>query len=380
MIVSVIRDLGFVQWDPVDVVAPSHLITLWSRVGKFRMSDLDRLLWDDKKLFEHWSHAASIVLTEDYPLFYSLMKRYPESLSKSWGGWKARARKWLAENKGLRKKILNELGKGPLRLSEFEDHARGKRSADGWTSGSDVSTALFHMQMSGDVMVVGHEGRQNIWGLSETFLPSWVARNELPEQEVEREGAERTIRALGTASPSEINRYFLRGRYLDLKKALERLQEESTVHRVQVTGLGGERYIHDRDVQLLESMNSRVWQPRMSLLAPFDNLLAVREGTSRLFGFDYVHENFLPKNKRKFGTYVLPILWGDRFIGRVDPKMDRENERLVVNSIHAEPGAPKDKEVALKIRGTIENLAEFLGAKEVEYTARVPKAWRNSLR
>ena len=380
MIVSVIRDLGFVQWDPVDVVAPSHLITLWSRVGKFRMSDLDRLLWDDKKLFEHWSHAASIVLTEDYPLFYSLMKRYPESLSKSWGGWKARARKWLAENKGLRKKILNELGKGPLRLSEFEDHARGKRSADGWTSGSDVSTALFHMQMSGDVMVVGHEGRQNIWGLSETFLPSWVARNELPEQEVEREGAERTIRALGTASPSEINRYFLRGRYLDLKKALERLQEESTVHRVHVTGLGGERYIHDRDVQLLESMNSRVWQPRMSLLAPFDNLLAVREGTSRLFGFDYVHENFLPKNQRKFGTYVLPILWGDRFIGRVDPKMDRENERLVVNSIHAEPGAPKDKEVALKIRGTIENLAEFLGAKEVEYTARVPKAWRNSLR
>ncbi len=380
MIVSVIRDLGFVQWDPVDVVAPSHLITLWSRVGKFRMSDLDRLLWDDKKLFEHWSHAASIVLTEDYPLFYSLMKRYPESLSKSWGGWKARARKWLAENKGLRKKILNELGKGPLRLSEFEDHARGKRSADGWTSGSDVSTALFHMQMSGDVMVVGHEGRQNIWGLSETFLPSWVARNELPEQEVEREGAERTIRALGTASPSEINRYFLRGRYLDLKKALERLQEESTVHRVQVTGLGGERYIHDRDVQLLESMNSRVWQPRMSLLAPFDNLLAVREGTSRLFGFDYVHENFLPKNKRKFGTYVLPILWGDRFIGRLDPRMDRENERLVVNSIHAEPGAPKDKEVALKIRGTIENLAEFLGAKEVEYMARVPKAWRNSLR
>ena len=380
MIVSVIRDLGFVQWDPVDVVAPSHLITLWSRVGKFRMSDLDRLLWDDKKLFEHWSHAASIVLTEDYPLFYSLMKRYPESLSKSWGGWKSRARKWLAEDKGLRKKILKELGKGPLRLSEFEDHARGKRSADGWTSGSDVSTALFHMQMSGDVMVVGHEGRQNIWGLSETFLPSWVARNELPEQEVEREGAERTIRALGTASPSEINRYFLRGRYLDLKKALERLQEESTVHRVHVTGLGGERYIHDRDVQLLESMNSRVWQPRMSLLAPFDNLLAVREGTSRLFGFDYVHENFLPKNKRKFGTYVLPILWGDRFIGRVDPKMDRENERLVVNSIHAEPGAPKDKEVALKIRETIENLAEFLGAKEVEYTARVPEHWRNSLR
>src|SRR6267143_3144412 len=104
-ILSVIRDLGFVQWDPINVVAPSHLLTLWSRVGNFRLSDLDRLLWDEKKLFEHWSHAASIVLTEDYPLFYSMMKRYPESLSKSWGVWKVRARKWLAEHQGLRKKI-----------------------------------------------------------------------------------------------------------------------------------------------------------------------------------------------------------------------------------------------------------------------------------
>ena len=379
-ILSVIRDLGFVQWDPINVVAPSHVLTLWSRVGNFRLSDLDRLLWEEKKLFEHWSHAASIVLTEDYPLFYSLMKRYPESLSKSWGGWRERARTWLPQHAELRKTILRELKKGPLRLSEFEDHGRTKGRADGWGFGSDVSTMLFHLQMSGEAMIVGHEGNQNIWGLAETFLPSSVARNELPEQEVEREGAERTIRALGTASPSEINRYFLRGRYLNLKKALERLQEESIIHRVRIEGISGERYVHDRDVRLLESMNSDAWRPRMSLLAPFDNLLAVREGTSRLFGFDYVHENFLPKKKRKFGTYVLPILWGDRFIGRVDPKMDRKNERLVINSIYAEPGAPRDKEVALKIRETIENLAEFLGAKEVEYTASVPKPWRNSLR
>src|SRR2546421_10949533 len=373
-ILSVIRDLGFVQWGPVNVVAQSPLITLWSRVGQFRTSDLDRLLWDEKKLFEHWSHAASIVLTEDYPLFYSLMRRYPESLSKSWGGWKARAKKWLADSKGLRKKILSELTKGPLRVSEFEDHVRTKRSADGWTSGSDVSTALFHLQMNGEVMVVGHHGTQNVWGLSETFLPSWVQRKELTEPEVEQEGAQRTLRALGTASPSEINRYFLRGRYLNLRKALERLQAESTIHRVHIAGLGGERYVHDRDVRLLESLNSDAWKPRMSLLAPFDNLLGVREWTARLFGFDYVHEIFLPKDKRKFGTNVLPILWGDRFIGRVDPKMDRENEKLVINSIHAESGAPADKDVALKMRETIEHLGELLGAKEVGYTADAPES------
>jgi len=91
-ILSVIRDLGYVQLDPINTVAPSHVLVLWSRVGDFQLSDLDRLLWDEKKVFEHWSHAASIVLTEDYPLHYSLMRQYPESLSKSWGGWKAKAR------------------------------------------------------------------------------------------------------------------------------------------------------------------------------------------------------------------------------------------------------------------------------------------------
>jgi len=380
-ILSVVRDLGYVQLDPVNVVAPSHVIALWSRLGKFRLSDLDRLLWDEKKLFEHWSHAASIVLTEDYPLYFSLMRRYPESLSKSWGGWQVRARKWLAEHAELREKILRELKKGPLRLSEFEEYVRTKRSADLWSSGNAVSIALSHLQMSGDVMVVGHAGNQKIWGLSEDFLPSWVERKELGADEAEREGALRTIRALGTASPSEINLYLLRGRYLNLKKALKHLEEESTIHRVHVTGLSGkgERYIHALDIPLLESMDSDAWQPRMSLLAPFDNLTSARGMTNRIFGFEYVHENYLPQNKRKFGTYVLPILWGDRFIGRVDPKMDRENQKLVVNSIHAEPGAPGDKEISVKIRETIEHLAEFLGAKEVEYTARVPKAWRHSL-
>ncbi|MGH8649897.1 MAG: DNA glycosylase AlkZ-like family protein, partial [Burkholderiales bacterium] len=80
------------------------------------------------------------------------------------------------------------------------------------------------------------------------------------------------------------------------------------------------------------------------------------------------------------GYYVLPLLWGDRFIGRVDPRMDRRNEKLLINSVHAERGAPVDKEVSSKIGEAIERLAEFLGAKEVVYTARIPTAWRNSLR
>lgn len=376
-----VRDLTFVQWDPIAVVAPSHVLSFWNRVGDFPISDLERLLWDEKRLFLHWvNFAASIVLTEDYPLYYSMMKRYPESIGKSWGQRKPRTRKYIAEHKKLRESILNQLKSGPLQQTQFKEYVRTK-SVDGWSTGSEVSRMLFHMEMSGEVMITGHQANRNIWTLSEMFLPEWVEKEDLEEEEVERVAAQKAIRALGTASPREINYYFPRGRYENLKKTLEHLQGESMIHQVHVVGLGGndERYVHDLDIGLLESLQSDAWQPRVSLLPPFDNLLTVRGWTSRIFDFKYALDMFFPEEKRKFGYYVLPILWGDKLIGRVDPRLDRQKEKLLINSVHAEPGSPSDKEVASMIKGTIERLAEFLGAKEVVYSARVPKAWRMSL-
>lgn len=381
-ILSVIRDLAYVQWDPISIVAPSHLISLWCRLGDFRPSDLDRLLWKEKKLFQHWTPVASIVLTEDYPLYYSLMSRYPQSLSSSWETPRAQAKRFLAEHSELRKKVLNELRKGPLQLSGFKDTPRRKWSGGQWTFGTDVSLMLFHLLMSGKVMVVGHRGNQNVWGLSEPFLPRWVDRTELSDEAFEREAAQRAIRALGAATPSEIHYYFVRGRYQNLRATLQRLQDESTIHRVTVAGLStrDERYIHDRDVPLLESMGSAAWRPRMSLLPPFDNLICSTPRTSRLFGFDYVREQFLPQEKRKYGTYVLPILWGERLIGRIDPRLDRARGELLVNAVHAEPDAPRDREIASQVGETITRFATFLGASKVTYTSRVPGAWKRSLR
>jgi uncharacterized protein len=381
-IVSVVRDMTFVQWDPIAVVAPSHVLSLWNRVGDFRLTDLDGLLWEEKRLFLHWGNfAASIVLTEDYPLYYSMMKRYPESIGKSWGSRKPRTRKFLAEHKVLGKSILNQLKKGALQLNQFKEYIP-KKSLDGWGSGSEVSTMLFHLEMSGEIMVAGHQGNRNIWTLSETFLSQRAEKKELTEEEVECLAAQKAIRALGTASRREINYYFPRGRYQNLKKALDGLEADSLIHRVRVAELPGkdERYVHDQDINLLESIEDDAWEPRVSLLPPFDNLICGRERTNRIFGFDYNHEMFLPKHKRKYGYYVLPILWGDRLIGRIDPVMEKSKEKLMINSVHAEPRAPGDKEVASKIAEKIEKLGEFLGAKEVAYTARVPKAWKTSLR
>ena len=275
--------------------------------------------------------------------------------------------------------MLAELGRGPLQPTQFRDYVRTKRNEDGWSSGSDVSRMLFHMHMSGEVMVVGRERNQNIWGLSEEFLPSWVVRKELSEEEFEREAAQRAIRGLGTAILREVRYYFPPGRYQNLKSTLTQLEEESVIHQVSVDDLREKdrRYIHDLDVPLLESASTGAWEPRMSLLPPFDNMLRQH---ARVFAFDYVREQFLPKEKRRFGTYVLPILWGERFIGRIDPQLDKKEEKLVINSVHAEPGAPGGKEISTMIGETIEHLADFIGAKEVVYRGPAPAEWKSALR
>ncbi len=381
-ILAAVKKTCYIQWDPISVIAPSHVIALWARLGSFRLSSLEKLMWKEKKLFLHWTPIATVVLTEDYPLYYSLMKRYPESLTRSWGSQAARAKKFLVEHKSLRKSILSELKNGPMQLTQFQHYVRSKRSEDGWSSGSDVSTMLYHLHMSGEVMVVGHEGNQNVWGLSEEFLPGWTERRTLPQDEVEREAALRTIGAMGAASPSEIYRYFIRGRFKNLKGAIQSLLDDSMIHRIDIPGQRSRDgfFIRDQDVALLQEMETDTWQPRMTLLAPFDNMVAVRDWTKRVFAFGYVHEQFLPREKRRYGTFVLPILWGDRIIGRVDPRMDADSGKFVVNTVHAEPGAPDSKEVATEIADTIRLFSEFLGADEVLYSSMVPHAWKSVLR
>ncbi len=381
-IVSVVRDLAYVQWDPVSIVAPSHLISLWSRLGDVRPAELERLMWKERRLFLHWIPFAAIVRTEDYPIFHSLMVRYPDSLSDSWGAQRAEAKRFIAGHRELKKRVLRDLRGGPRTMAQFQDHSRTRRNDGDWAPGSDVEEMLFHLLMSGSVMVVGHEGAQNLWGLAEEFLPEWVDRARLSEEEADGLAAERAVRALGTATPPELKRHFVRGCYRDVRGLLARLERESKVRRVAVEGLKERdgRYVHAEDVPLLESLRTTEREPRVSLLPPFDNLLYDIGRTRRLFGFDYVREQFLPKEKRRYGTYVLPILWGDRLIGRIDPRFDKERAELVLNAVHAEPDAPEGRDVGRAVADTILRFGTFLGADRVSYPSKVPPIWKSALR
>jgi hypothetical protein len=234
-------------------------------------------------------------------------------------------------------------------------------------------------------MVSGRRGIQKAWDLSERVLPHWTPRDELSEEEVVRRAAQRSLRALGVGKPEEIKQYFTRSRYPGLPGVLKELQSEGQIEPVSVMTESGKPmpgtwYVHAEDLALLDRIERGDWEGRTTLLSPFDNLIADRKRTEQLFNFRFRIEIYTPAAKREYGYYVLPILHNDRLIGRIDPRMDRKAKQLHVNAVHAEPDAPGGLETGQAIAGAINELADFLGAREVVYTERVPEIWKASLR
>jgi hypothetical protein len=389
---EVARALGCLQIDPIGVVARSHLLVMFSRLGPYDVADLERLIYDDKQLFEYWAHCASFVLTEDYALFSRRFRDYP---------WRARTRAWVKQNEKLRRYVLNAIRRrGPLLSRQLEEDGLDPRRwvSTGWTSGRNISRMLDYLWIDGRLMVAGREGIQKLWDLSERCLPDWTPRDKLTEREVVRRAAQKSLRALGVGTAQHIKYHFIRGFYPNLAQALAELEAEGKIVPIQfrrddpvgrLRDVPPERlymaerlnnigtwYIHADDLPLLDQLSNGAWQPRTTLLSPFDNLICDRKRTELMFDFNYRIEIYVPKAKRKYGYYVLPILHGDQFIGRVDPAMDRENERLIINAVQAEPGVPGS---AWPVAGAIEDLATFLGAKEIEYTKKVPEQWKRVL-
>lgn len=388
-IMKLFSDLSYVQLDPTQALAPSHLIVLWSRLGAFREADLDRLLWKDRKLFEYWAHMASIVPTEDYPLYSPRMKRFHQGDRV----WDVRLREWMKDNSNLKEYVLSEIrSRGPLSSHDFEDRSEdawdkarrkwGLKPSD-WSSGRSVSRMLEFLFHDGTIMVAGRQGRQKVWDLSERCLPDWTPKTSLTEAEVEYLGAQRSLKALGVATPKEIAWHFLVRRYPNLRSTIERLTADSKIIPVELTDVPrvkGRFYIHADDLDKAEALSKGEWEPRTTLLSPFDNLITDKDRTQLLFDFFFRVEIYTPKHKRKHGFYVLPILDGDRLVGRIDPFMDRQNERLVINAVYAEAGLQGGRAQAQRIARAADELGGFLGAKRVVYPGRIPDPWKGYLK
>jgi uncharacterized protein len=345
---QVLRGLRVLQLDPVNVVARSHLLVLWSRLGGFDRNDLDALLWRERWLFEYWAHAASLVLTEDYPIHGLMMRAYQVTEGPQ---------KWMEANDSFRRYVLDRLrDAGPLPGEAIEDRSAVSWTSTGWTNGRNVDRMLDTLWKQGVITVVGRDGLRRLWGLAD-----FPAAADLPREELVTLAAGHALRALGVARARDVERHFTIGRYPGLD--LERMD---WARPVRVEGGREKWWVHRDTLGLLDEE----WRPRTTLLSPFDNLICDRDRTERLWSFAYRNEIYVPKHKRRFGSYVMPVLAGERLIGRVTPRMDRKLGELVVEGVFAEDacaGLMADAPVT----AAIESLASFAAAGSVRYAGPV---------
>jgi uncharacterized protein len=357
-IVDTVRALGEVQMDPTSAVARTEHLVLWSRLGsRFRITELERLLWQERALFEYWAH---ILPTSDLPIHRISMRRYPQGD----GSRRVYVRNWLEANEAFRRYVLRELRRrGPLRARDLEDRAAEGWRTGGWNDeGQSVPMLLDILWHQGRVMIVGRDGQQRVWDLAERSLPVTPMRSGV---EASREVIQRDARAGGVTQPEKIGHLF-DGSPPGRERAMQTLVREGVLVPVEVDGLRG-RWVTHRD--LLD----RSFRGRTALLSPFDDLISDRDRTERLFGFRFRLEIYVPKVKREFGYFVLPILRGDRLVGRIDPLFDRKAGVLRINAVYPEADAkPSDWPSAKR---AIDRLGSWLGAGEIAYP-RLPSVWR----
>jgi uncharacterized protein YcaQ len=277
-VLDTVRRLGFLQLDPIATVAtPQHLV-LWSRLGAFDTAELDRLLWTERKLFE-W--AAFIWPIEDLPLIRPRMRNQTSGKYL----WQRRTNEWLRANESFRRYVLRELERrGPLLSRELEDRSVGGSDWSRWYGNRKVAQLLDLLHARGVVAIVGRRHGQRLWDLAERWYPE-----------------------TGTVSLAEADRLLAERRFRALGVRLEK----------------GEWLAHP------EGEDAPV-PGRVTLLSPFDRLIHDRDRAEALFDFRYRLEMYVPRAKREYGYYVLPILVGDRLVGRVEPRFDRKTGTLEV--------------------------------------------------
>lgn len=378
-ILDTVRALRHLQLDPTNAVARSHLLVLWSRLGRYDPADLDALLWKQRRLFEY---RAFIYPTEDYPIHEWRMRYFARGDTP----WPRRVRAFLEKNRALRRHILTRLRReGPLLSRQFEDRAVTPWHSSGWSSGRNVSLMLEFLSAKGLIMVAAREDGQRLWDLTERCLPVWTLRERLTEREFSRRVAERMLTAMGVdrvATPRWWVTAPSRGLRTGPGGILADLEREGRVERVQIRSEGrmlpGRWYLSAAALPVLERLEGE-WNPRTTLLSPFDTLIIDRTRTEQLFDFRYRMEIYVPKAKRQYGYFVMPILHGDRLIGRIDAAMDHTRSRLIVNAVYAEADAPAGLAAGRAVARAVEELAAFLSAREINYGRQVPPAWKRAL-
>jgi uncharacterized protein YcaQ len=346
---DVVRKLGVVQIDSVNVVARTHYLPAFSRLGDYPRAALEAEAWGARRsLFEYWGHEASLMPMELQPLFRWRMQRAQEGAM--WTGIARFGREKRAYIDGVLAEIER---RGPVTGGDF---AEGPRGQPGWWSWSDGKRALEWLFWAGLITTRTRNGFERVYDLTERALPARIIDLPTPDEpDAQRELIRIAARAQGVATEADLRDWF-RMPVAETKARLAELVEGGELTPVQVNGWRQIAYL---------APGAKV--PRkvsgQALLSPFDNLIWARDRTERLFGVKVRLEIYTPAHKRTHGYYVLPFLEDEAITARVDLKSDRKAGALLVQAAWREPDATID--TAARLAEELKRMAQWLGLEGV---------------
>lgn len=346
---KIIRQLGLLQLDSINVTARSHYLVMLSRAGLYSVDDLDALL-PERAVFEYWAHAACMIPMEDFGYFYPHMLAQQEP------------NRYLARRLGddpqqIIDQALNAIREqGALSSGDFE-HRREEKGS--WWNWKPAKAALEYLYDCGRLMVSHRRHFHRYYDLPERVLDGIDVARDKSLDDWREWAVPAGLRPLGVGWLADIADYY-RMKKQPAREALSRLEKSGEVLKIQVEGIQEMAYIHQEDLPLLDEIEAGKHPFQVtSFLSPFDNLIWYRDRTERLFDLFYRVEMYTPSSKRKYGYYVLPILHRDRLIGRIDPKIDREARRFIIRALHLEAGILPDSAMIDDLAACIREFMRF---------------------
>ena len=355
--------LGCLQIDTINVVERSHYLTLWTRLGCHDKSHLDELAYSDRRLFEHWAHAASYIPFKDY-------RFYLESMEQRKVETQARWKKRTGEDPALIDHVLNRVKEeGPLASKDFD----GPKRRGGWWNWKPAKYAM-ELLFGAGVLLVSHRNNfQRFYDLAENVIPGDVDTVKPGEEERARFFTLKTLNCLGLTSPVEVKQYYqpsaikLKESTQAITDRLDALTSEGLAEKHTLESSKTPCYLLPEDSARLQELPGDIDTEEVRLLGYFDNLMWNRGRVDRLFGFKPKLEIYLPREQRVYGYYHMPVLYGDRLVARLEPKMDRKNQTLIVRGYWLEEGFKPTEDYADRLTACLDDFAQFHGATQINW-------------
>ena len=356
---ALVHDLGFVQVDSVNTFARAHDLILWSRRQTYRAESLRWINDRTRATFEHWTHDASIIPMEFYPMWRMRFERDRGRLHSKWKDWHGQG-----FHPEIDKVLARVRDEGLCCSSDIEDERVEKST--GWWDWKPSKVALEYLWRSGELAVTKRVGFRKFYDLSERVIPPQYLNARMSDAEIVDWACTAALDRLGFATSGELAAFFDLIRPDNAKAWVAQAMADGRVATVDVAGADGalrRSIMWSKDLETLEDLPTPT--PRVRVLSPFDPALRDRKRAERLFGFHYRIEIFVPAPKRRYGYYVFPVMEGARLIGRID--MARAGGVLVVRAFWPEVGVRMGAGRLARLQAEIYRAARFATDGDVRF-------------